>query len=392
MASRPLGADRNSRGHRSECRGGWHDVERLDDRGGRRGCHQVGGASRLVLLDEQRDDAAARLVVQGLETHLRSIEARIRELAEQITAERRKNATLTRQNAELRDELEGLKLAKSALESTIAGIRSASDDRDSIKRNLDILKHRADQAGRQLDDLLAGKDLDTVDLPLDRSTAKTMTISLATMTRSESKRAGKGFTSRLSCCFPRNVCAPRMVRHRAREPWQPADFGAVALAGLVGGITTFFDTEIDANVREGLRADSATPTSSKAGKGSTDCPINYTGPNFGGPDHRVRSSGHDIGRPFAALRQIRDGQFRGWTWEHGVRSVFETAQGSYTPVDSATEAIAVWMKHLAPDFLTSMSLPLPDWTALSGLPIREVRKFAHRQLPWRASRPRPQST
>jgi hypothetical protein len=41
------------------------------------------------------------------------------------------------------------------------------------------------------------------------------------------------------------------------------------------------------------------------------------------------------------------------------------------------DAMALWIKHLAADMVTTMSLPLPGWTALYELPDRKLRKFAH---------------
>lgn len=106
-------------------------------------------------------------------------------------------------------------------------------------------------------------------------------------------------------------------------------------------------------------------------------PIDYTGPKFGGPGHRMRSAGHDIGRPFAALRQIRGGYFEGLVWEERAASTFRTAAGSYAPVASIGAALVLWLKHLMADVVTPMSLPLPAFTRLYELPNRDLRKLAH---------------
>jgi hypothetical protein len=104
-------------------------------------------------------------------------------------------------------------------------------------------------------------------------------------------------------------------------------------------------------------------------------PIDYTGRKFGGPGHRVRSAGHDMARPFEALRQIRRGEFRGYSWDHGRRVTH--VEPGHRPVESVGEALTLWGKHLVADVVTPMSLPLPGWTRLNELPWRRLRVFAH---------------
>ena len=67
-------------------------------------------------------------------------------------------------------------------------------------------------------------------------------------------------------------------------------------------------------------------------------PIDHMGPGFGGRAHRVRSAGHDIGRPFEALSQIRDGQFRGFRWDHGVK--IPVTDDRYRVVESLGKGLA----------------------------------------------------
>jgi hypothetical protein len=74
--------------------------------------------------------------------------------------------------------------------------------------------------------------------------------------------------------------------------------------------------------------------------------IDYMGPGFGGNLHRVRSAGHDIGRP-------------------------------YEPVTDLGEALVLWGKHLVADFIGDTNLPLSGWTKLYELDNRYLRKFAH---------------
>jgi hypothetical protein len=163
-------------------------------------------------------------------------------------------------------------------------------------------------------------------------------------------------------------------RARQRIRWALDDVVAVAVAGLIGTAATWFDSAIDAAVRDQLKRLKDTELIRGWERDARRMPIDYTGPHFGGRAHRVRSPGHDIGRPFEALRQIRDGEFRGFYWEDRQR--FEKTE-SYRPVESLGEALTLWGKHLVADAVTPMSLPLPGWTKLYELPSRQLRIFAH---------------
>lgn len=162
-------------------------------------------------------------------------------------------------------------------------------------------------------------------------------------------------------------------RHRAR--WSQEDVVAVACAGLVGVAATWFDATIDGAVRERLKALKDTPLIRRWEHEAKRMPIDYTGRKFGGPGHRARSAGHDIGRPFEALRQIRRGEFQGYSWDDGQRMTHVVS--GYRPVDGLGEALTLWGKHLVADVVTPMSLPLPGWTKLYELPSRNLRTFAH---------------
>jgi hypothetical protein len=168
-------------------------------------------------------------------------------------------------------------------------------------------------------------------------------------------------------------------RHRAR--WSQEDVAAVACAGLVGVAATWFDATIDGAVRDRLKTLEHSPLIRRWEREAKRMAIDYTGKEFGGPGHRVRSAGHDIGRPFEALRQIRAGEFQGYSWNNRVRVTHHksaTPFGTrYTPVESLGEALTLWGKHLVADVVTPMSLPLPGWTKLYELPSRDLRTFAH---------------
>ena len=106
-------------------------------------------------------------------------------------------------------------------------------------------------------------------------------------------------------------------------------------------------------------------------------PIDYTGKGVGGPAHRIKSAGHDLGRPLEALRQIREGVFRGTAWPHGEKTPVIEQLPNWQQIDSWPAAMIVWAKHLAADFVTPMSLPLPGMTKLYELDNVGIRRFAH---------------
>ncbi|WP_431237452.1 hypothetical protein ACQ86B_22285 [Mycolicibacterium aichiense] len=170
-------------------------------------------------------------------------------------------------------------------------------------------------------------------------------------------------------------------RHAKRIPWEPGDLAAVGIAGFLGALANLYDAQVDTAVLSGLSWLKKTDFLQRWEKDAARLPIDYTGPNFGGPAHRVRSAGHDIGRFFEALNQIRSGTFSGTVWEDGQRYVESvTTTRSGLPFVQVTEqhlAVALLLKHWAADFVTPMSLPLPGWSLLYDMPDRELRKFAH---------------
>ncbi|MCA9797136.1 MAG: hypothetical protein KC910_35240, partial [Candidatus Eremiobacteraeota bacterium] len=164
---------------------------------------------------------------------------------------------------------------------------------------------------------------------------------------------------------------------RQRLRWGRSDFVVVGLAGLTGSLACIFDDQIDALARSAMGWLKSTDLVRGWELDARGMPIDYTGPKFGGPGHRMRSAGHDMGRPFAALQQIRTGVFEGVYWEDGARHVFNTAPGAYEPVSALGPALVLWLKHLLADVVTPMSLPLPGFTHLYELPVRELRVAAH---------------
>ncbi|MGW5388356.1 hypothetical protein [Nocardia sp. NPDC003963] len=166
-----------------------------------------------------------------------------------------------------------------------------------------------------------------------------------------------------------------------RLTWGTSDLVVVGLSGLIGALGNLYDVHVDAAVLGGLSHLKNSDLLRRWERQASRLPIDYTGPKFGGPGHRVRSAGHDIGRFFTALSQIRTGTFQGIWWEDGQRmTAEETATRSGLPFAQASEphlAIALLLKHLAADFVTPMNLPLPGWSLLCEMPIPALRKFAN---------------
>lgn len=170
-------------------------------------------------------------------------------------------------------------------------------------------------------------------------------------------------------------------RAARRLPWEPSDLVVVGLCGLLGALASLHDEHVDAAVLGGLSLLKKSDLLRRWEKQTARLPIDYTGPKFGGPAHRVRSAGHDIGRFFTALDQIRTGTFEGTWWENGRRMTgLATTTRSGLPFAEAPEwhvAVALLLKHWAADFVTPMNLPLPGWSLLCEMPNPALRKFAY---------------
>lgn len=162
-----------------------------------------------------------------------------------------------------------------------------------------------------------------------------------------------------------------------RLPWTDEDFIVLGFAGAVGTAATVFDTQLDRTVRDALKRLKNTDLIKGWEDGARRLPIDYTGLGVGGPSHRVKSAGHDLGRPLEALRQIREGVFRGTAWPHGVKTAVTEELPTWQVVNSWPEAMILWAKHLAADIVTPMSLPLPGFTKLYEIDHEWLRKFVH---------------
>jgi hypothetical protein len=162
-----------------------------------------------------------------------------------------------------------------------------------------------------------------------------------------------------------------------RLPWTPEDLLVLGFAGAVGAAATIFDTEVDRAVRKSLELLKKSGLIQRWEDDARRLPIDYTGKGVGGPSHRVKSAGHDLGRPLEALRQIREGVFRGTAFPHGAKTAVNESLSNWQEITSWPEAMILWAKHLAADVVTPMSLPLPGFTKLYELDHRSVREFAH---------------
>lgn len=244
---------------------------------------------------------------------------------------------------------------------------------DSVHRNLDAQHRLLVDAEAAAQRLLAGDYMATTPEPVG-PVARTYD-DLTAANDAQRERLGWGGVDLDAALDDEQRAALETWQGRHRNRWGTDDLVAVGLAGVVGLVATWFDGALDTQVRTALGKLSGTDLLKQWERGAKRLPIDYTGPNFGGPGHRLRSAGHDLGRPVEALRQIRGGFFRGTTIIDGTRQTVTV--GGYTPIPGLGEALTVWAKHLAADVVTPMSLPLPGFSQLYNLGDRDLRKFAH---------------
>lgn len=174
---------------------------------------------------------------------------------------------------------------------------------------------------------------------------------------------------------PQQAEALEEWRSRQRTPWTTADVAMVGLAGVLGAACIWFDAAIDKAVRERLSAIAKTRVVRLWEKAGKRLPIDYMGDGFGGRAHRIKSAGHDLARPFQALRQIMNGEFEGVRWSFGQQSTIKVS-GRFDVVDSFEGALLRWIMHLGADVLTPMSLPIPGMSLLYELDNETISKLA----------------
>jgi hypothetical protein len=244
---------------------------------------------------------------------------------------------------------------------------------DALARNLDTQHRRLTELEQHVDALLRGETPPTeiADTPQRPERYADLTVT------NDALRADRGWSAvdLDAALSPEALAEFELWRARRRLPWQADDVLAVAAAGVIGIAATLYDTTIDHVVRDRLAGLKDLDLVRRWENDARRLPIDYMGPGFGGALHRVRSAGHDIGRPFEALRQIRAGEFHGYRWVDGVRESVRVT--GYTPVEDLGEALVLWGKHLVADFVGVTNLPLPGWTKLYELDNRTLRRFAH---------------
>ncbi|WP_133169391.1 hypothetical protein [Rhodococcus opacus] len=245
---------------------------------------------------------------------------------------------------------------------------------DTVDRNLDTISRRLAELETATDTALAGGVPDR--LPQNDIAAH---VSHAELTAANDRlRTQRGWTDidLDAALTPDQRAGFDRWRARQRIPWDHEDVLAVGFATVLGVAALWYDTAIDGAVAQGLGATRDTGWMRAWERAGKRLPIDYTGPGFGGRAHRVRSPGHDLGRPFEALRQIRSGEFRGVLWDYGDKHPV-TVGGRFREVDSLGEALVLWAQHLAADVVTPMSLPLPGSSWLYEQDNRALRTFAH---------------
>ncbi|OUS91933.1 hypothetical protein [Rhodococcus sp. NCIMB 12038] len=245
---------------------------------------------------------------------------------------------------------------------------------DTVDRNLDTISRRLAELESATETALAGGVPDR--LP-DNDTAALTSYAELTATN-DRLRTQRGWTDidLDAALTPEQRAGFDRWRARQRTPWDRDDVLAVGFATVLGVAAVWYDTTLDGNVAHALGATRKTGWMRAWERAGKRLPIDYTGPGFGGRAHRVRSPGHDLGRPFEALQQIRAGEFRGVRWDYG-NTHDVTVGGRFREVDSLPEALVLWAQHLAADVVTPMSLPMPGSSWLYELDNRALRKFAH---------------
>ena len=104
------------------------------------------------------------------------------------------------------------------------------------------------------------------------------------------------------------------------------------------------------------------------------------GQSFAGKwgSHRGLSPGHDLLRPLEGIRQFKDGVFRGSFWRDGVKHIVDSGKNQhgkeYLPMGWA-DAVVAWLCHVACDFFSKSSLPIPGTSWLREWSNDETRSF-----------------
>lgn len=259
---------------------------------------------------------------------------------------------------------------------------AASSDPDNLERAIHTMAKRSEAVEAYAEALLADEqgewDLPAMPVPLSISSDANWEEILLALQQSDSEEA---MDSAEDLDLRQHLCPELLARYETwlnsrPQPWTIDDALIVGAAIMLGAALQTLDDTVDATVLQGLQWLRQTELMQQWEKLGKRLPIDYAGPNFGGPDHRQRSPGHDVARLLEGLRQIRGGYFQGTYWASGVKHTFTTFPGAYVPVDDAVDALTRLLAHLAADFVTPLSLPLPGWTLLANVPQRDLRTLA----------------
>ena len=243
---------------------------------------------------------------------------------------------------------------------------------DSVERNLDSIARRLAEAHRAADAALA-ETTHTASLPV--SAAGLSYTQLTDFNDDLRDRAGWTEIDLEAALSDEHCQALEGWRNRARIPWTNRDLAMVGVAGLVGATAVWFDSAIDQQITDGFKGLSESKRVRRWEAAGKRLPIDFMGTGFGGRAHRVKSSGHDLFRLFITLQQVIDGQFEGARWEFGQR-ISVRKSGQFADVDGVADAAMRIMQHLAADFLTPMSLPVPGMSWLYNSHDEAVKDFA----------------
>lgn len=171
-----------------------------------------------------------------------------------------------------------------------------------------------------------------------------------------------------------------------RIPWDKWDFLVGFGAGVVGALIDIFLGTPGKFVQKAMN-DKNNWLGSQMEKihsqHSSNAPIDYQGEHFGGGDHRSRTIGHDLFRPFEGIRQFKDGAFKGFYFHNGVKYMVESGVNQYGyPYEpfAWAEAAIKWIVHNFCDFFSSKSIPIPGTSWLYESSNRDVRLFVEKDL------------
>lgn len=243
---------------------------------------------------------------------------------------------------------------------------------DDFDRNLDTQRRRLDAMDQAVANALCN-DIAPSDLPVAPTTQSYREL---TVFNDGLREANSWSDIDLDAALTEEQAAALAEwRSRQRIKWSTTDIAMVGLAGVLGTACVWFDASMDRAVRGHLSKLTRSSVVRRFEKAGKRLPVDYMGEGFGGRAHRVKSAGHDLARPFDALRQIMDGEFRGVRWSFGQRSKVSVS-GRFDAANSFEEALLRWFMHLGADVLTPMSLPIPGSSLLYEMDSEAIRDFA----------------